>query len=96
MRRDRRLLLAMLSFAASLIAWATQAWITKLYIDAAVLGGWEWFAETFSVEAPPSGPEVYCFDYCAPELPFLFGWVGVAAFALGWIMLAYAWWKPRI
>lgn len=95
MRRDRRLLFATCLFAASLIAGVIQAWITKLYIDAAVLGNWAWFAETFSVDAP-SGPELFCFDYCAPELPFLFGWVGLTAFSIGWITLAYAWWKPRI
>ena len=96
MRRDRRLLLAMLLFAASLILGAIQAWITKLYIEAAVLGRWERFAETFNVEAPASGPELFCFDYCAPELPFQFGWAGLAAFSAGGIMLAHAWWKPSI
>ena len=96
MRRDGRLLAAMALFAAALVAGGVQAWIAALYIHAAVLGNWTGFAETFSVEAPPSGPEVFCFDYCAPELPFLIGWIGIAAFSLGWIVLAYAWWKPRV
>ena len=95
MRRDRRLLIAMLLFAIALVACAVQAQITALYIDSAVLGGWTWFARTFSVEVPGSGPSEYCFDYCAPPLPFLAGWISLASFVLGWAVLAYAWWSPR-
>ena len=95
MRRDRRLLIAMLLFMVSLIAWTIQAFIVRAYVFHAVMGGWEQFASTFGVAAPPSGPNVFCFDYCAPKLPFAAGWIGIAAFSIGWIMLAYAWWKPR-
>ena len=95
MRRDVRLLVAMFLFAVSLMAGGVQAWITALYIDAAVMGDWTWFAETFSVEAPASGPNTFCLDYCAADFPFIAGWIGIGAFVLGWIMLAYAWWKPR-
>ena len=95
MRRDRRLLIALLLFAASLAAWAIQIWITRLYIDAAVFGDWTWFAASFSVEAPASGPTKFCFDYCAPKLPFAAGWIGIVAFLAGSVMLAHAWWKSR-
>ena len=94
MRRDRRLLAAMLLFAGSLVAWAVQVWITALYIDASIMGDWTWFAETFSVKAPARGPDVFCLDYCAPNLPFVAGWIGLVAFLAGWIMLANAWRKP--
>lgn len=96
MRRDRRLLLAMFLFTIALIACAAQIQITALYIDAAVLGGWKWFATTFSVELPFSDPGRVCLDYCAPPLPFLAGWIALATFVLGWAMLAYAWWSPRV
>lgn len=95
MRHDRRLLLAVLLFAGSAIAWALQVWITALYIDAAVMRNWAWFADTFSVEAPASGPNEFCFDYCAPALPFIAGWIGLGTFVAGWIILASAWWKLR-
>ena len=95
MTRDRRLLIAMLLFAGSLTAWAVQVWITALYINASIMGNWTWFADTFSLEAPATGPNEFCFDSCAPNLPFVAGWIGIGAFLAGWIVLAYAWWKPR-
>lgn len=95
MRRDRRLLIAMLLFAGSLTACAIQIWITALYIDASMMGHWAWFAETFGVSAPASGPNVFCFDSCAPDLPFAAGWIAVCTFLAGWVMLANAWCKPR-
>ncbi|MXP29611.1 hypothetical protein GRI58_12370 [Porphyrobacter algicida] len=95
MRRDRRLLFAMVLFSISLIAGAIQAWIVQAYIYHAIMGSWEQFAEFFGVEAPTSGPNAFCFDYCAPKLPFAAGWIAITAFVIGWITLAYAWWKPR-
>ena len=95
MRRDGRLLIAMLLFVCSLIAWAIQAWIVQVYIYSAVMGGWDQFAEFFGVEIPASGPDEFCFDYCAPSLPFAAGWIGISTFLVGWIIVAYAWWKPR-
>jgi hypothetical protein len=95
MRRDRRLLIAMLLFFGSLVAGLVQAFILRAYVAAAVLGDWTYFADTFSVGAPASGPDGFCFDYCAPDLPFVSGWTGIASFLAGLILLAYAWWKPR-
>jgi hypothetical protein len=95
MRRDKRLLVALLSFLTALVACAVQVEITALYIDAAVLGGWTWFAKTFSVEVPGSGPGEFCFDYCAPALPFFAGWIALAGFLFGWVVLFHAWWSPR-
>ncbi len=95
MQRDGRLLFAMLLFAVSLIASTLQAAIVSAYVDAAVMGNWAWFAETFSVEIPGSGPDKVCLDYCVPKLPFMVGWLGLAAFILGWLTLARAWWTRR-
>ncbi len=95
MRRDRRLLIAALLFAGSFTACAVQVWITALYIEASIMGDWSWFAETFGMEAPVHGPIEFCFGRCAPNLPFVAGWIGMSAFLAGWIMLANAWWKPR-
>ena len=96
MRRDTRLLIALLLFLASVVSWVVQAWIVQAYIFAAVMGGWDQFAEFFSVNPPASGPNEFCFDFCAPELPFAAGWIGLCAFLVGWILVAYAWWKPRL
>ncbi len=95
MRRDKRLLIAMLLFAGSFVAWTVQVWITALYIEASIWGDWTWFAETFFVVAPARGPDVYCFDRCAPTLPFVAGWIGIGTFLSGLIMLTFAWWKPK-
>lgn len=96
MKRDVRLLIAMLLFLVSSIAWAAQAWIVHAYIFTAVMGqGWNHFAEFFGVEAPASGPDRFCFGYCAPELPFVTGWIGIITFLTAWVILARAWWKPR-
>lgn len=94
-KRDIRLLIAILLFVISMIAGLFQAWVLKLYIDAAVTGHWEYFSNTFSVQAPASGPDVFCFDYCVADLPFLAGWIGIVTFLLGVTVLAYSWWTPR-
>lgn len=96
MERDKRLLIALLLFAGSFVAWIVQVWVTTLYIEASIWGDWTWFAETFSVEAAARGPDVFCFGRCAPDLPFVSGWIGTGAFLSGFIMLLVAWWKPKI
>lgn len=95
MKRNRRLLAAMLLFLASVVAGVVQAWIVQAYITSAVMGGWEQFAEFFGVTAPDSGPVKFCFDYCAPKLPFTPGWIAIFSFMGGLIITAHAWWKPR-
>lgn len=95
MRRDKRLLVAMLSLITAALAGLVQAWITRLYLDAAILGHWAWFADTFGVEAPASGPNKFCFDNCAPPLPLLAGWISFAMFVTGLLALTLAWWKPK-
>lgn len=95
MRRDRRLLVAILLLIAAAIAGLVQAWIIRVYLDAAILGHWAWFADTFGVEAPASGPDKFCFDNCAPRLPLLAGWISLATFFAGMLALTLAWWKPK-
>lgn len=94
-RRDTRLLAALLLFMISIIFGTIQAWILKLYIDAAGTGYWAYFSEMFSVKPPPSGPDVFCFDYCVAELPFFTGWIGIVSFLLGVVLVAYSWWSPK-
>lgn len=93
MKRDRRLLVSMVLFFVALIAGVIQAWIVQSYIWFAVMGNWEQFTGFFGLN-PIAGPNQICFDYCAPKLPFLAGWIGIASFLIGWILVAYAWWKP--
>lgn len=95
MKRDRRLLAAMLFLVTAAIAGLVQAWIIRLYLDAAILGHWGWFADTFGVEAPASGAYKFCFDNCAPPLPLWAGWISLAAFAAGLLALTLAWWRPK-
>lgn len=95
MKRDKRLLVALILFVFSLIAGLVQSVILRLFIDAAVIGNWTHFAKTFSVDAPATGPNVACFDYCAPDLPFIPGWIALAAFSGGAFILAHTWWKPK-
>lgn len=94
-KRDIRLLIGLLLLITAMIAGLVQAWILQLYFDAAVSGHWEYFSELFSVEPPASGPNVFCFDHCVADLPFLAGWIAIASFLLGFAVLAYCWWKPR-
>ena len=95
MTRDRRLLIPFGLFLASFAALAIQAVIVAHYIYSSVLdSNWESFIAIYGVE-PPVGPNQLCFDYCAPKLPFLAGWLGIGAFLGGLISLAYVWLKPR-
>ena len=93
--RDSRLIVALILLLISLLCALIQAWILNLYIDAAVSGNWAYFSETFSVEAPASGPNDFCFDHCVADLPFVAGWIGIVSFLLGVAVLAYSWWTPR-
>ena len=98
MNRDMRLLIAMLLFAGALIAGLVQAVIASLYIWSIVMDGGAGFAELFSVEFPREEAMrdgMVCFDFCAPALPLVAGWIGIAAFLGGWFILAHAWWKPK-
>ena len=90
LKRDRRLLVALMLFLAALIASLIQAWIVNLYIVAAVMGGgyWDHFIELFGLD-PIVGPNQFCFDYCAPTLPFLAGWIGIIAFLSGCLTVAH-------
>jgi hypothetical protein len=83
-------------FLVTLISGVFQAWVLVLYIDSAIYGNWTNFARLFSVEAPASGPVVYCFGRCAAKLPFAAGWVSIASFLLGLVFLAYTWWHPKV
>lgn len=62
MRRDRRLLIAVLFMVLAAVTGVVQAWIIRLYLDSAVLGHWDWFAKTFGVHVPGSEPNKVCFD----------------------------------
>lgn len=92
--RDRRLLISVALFVISFLSLACQSIILRLYINAAVMGDWTYFSRKFSV-APPHGPNQACFDYCASELPFMWGWIGIVSFAVGVGLVIYSWWKPR-
>lgn len=91
MQRDRRLLAALFLFMVALVAGIIQAWIVNAYVRSAIRGVWEPFADAFGVTAPAK----FCLDYCAPELPFVAGWVAIAAFISGLITLAFTWWTPK-
>lgn len=96
MSRDRRLLIPLILLVLSFIALLIQAYIVNDYIRSSVLdSNWEMFSEKYGVEAPHNGPELYCFDYCAPKLPFWFGWSGIGLFVTALIFLTYIWWKPK-
>jgi hypothetical protein len=99
MVRDGRLLIAMLLFAGSSIAWLAQAAILWPHVNAIVVDARAGYAMTFPVEPPLGAGEEYgqwaCLDDCIPAYTFLAGWIGIAAFLVGWLILARAWWKPK-
>ncbi|PNQ76359.1 hypothetical protein BA950_07735 [Erythrobacter sp. SAORIC-644] len=94
-KRDIRLLIALSLFITAMIAGLIQAWILQLYLDAAISGHWAYFSHMFSVQPPASGPDAFCFGRCVADLPFLAGWIGIASFLLGVVVLVHCWWKPK-
>ncbi|MEY2855424.1 MAG: hypothetical protein RL030_2556 [Pseudomonadota bacterium] len=97
-KRNRRLLLALLLFAATAVSTLVQVWVTNFYLYSANAQDWTLFLEWFpSYALPPIPPGHGCFDDCSPDLPFVAGWIAVAAFVMGFIILARIWWvsKPR-
>ena len=95
MSRDSRLLVSLLLFIISAIFCAVQFWIVYLYAESAISGNWTHFAALFSVEAPPSGPDKFCFDRCAADLPLFSGYVASFCFVVGLIVLIHAWLRPK-
>lgn len=97
MRRDKRLPAALILSGIALVSGLIQAWIVRSYITAAVMGGeyWDHFVSVFGGKTPSRGPNTLCFDYCAPDLPFIAGWVALSAFLGGAFFVLLAWWKPK-
>lgn len=96
MRRDRRLLIPISLMLISFVALTIQAWILEIYVTSAIMDqNWETMALRFGVEVPDNGPVRFCFDRCAPELPFIAGWIGIASFLMSLISLIVIWWKPK-
>ena len=95
-QRDVRLALALLLFLISAGALLIQTWIATIYLGAAIDENWSLFLELFpSAAPPPTSSEAYCFGKCHPSIPLISGWVGVASFILGVVVLAYSWWVPK-
>ncbi|MBD59714.1 MAG: hypothetical protein CL808_06285 [Citromicrobium sp.] len=94
MKRDRRLAVALLLFVLSAVAAVWQSAVVSMWMTAAVMREWDYFAETFGVESPFQ-PNKACFGYCAADLPFLAGWVAIGGFVIAVGLVAWAWWKPR-
>jgi len=90
MARDKRLLAASVALTGSAVAGIVQAVIMQAYVYAAVMGNWSHFAKTFGVQAPAQ----YCLDYCAADLPFTAGWIGITCFLLGLALVLRCWLKP--
>jgi hypothetical protein len=95
-KRDRRLLVSLLLFAASAVSTLAQVWVTNFYIYSALAQDWTWFLEWFpSHELPTVPPGHVCLDDCYPDLPLVAGWIAIAAFSLGTIILMYCWWVSK-
>ena len=90
MARDKRLLGAGVLLTVSAAAGIVQAFIMHAYVYAAVMGNWSHFAKTFRVQAPANG----CLDYCAADLPFTAGWIGITCFLIGLALVFRCWMKP--
>jgi hypothetical protein len=90
--RDRKIPIAFAFLMLCMFATLYQAFILKLYITTAVMGDWKQFSKVFSVPLPVKSDQ-FCFDYCAPKLPFFWGWVGIASFVSAAVIIAYCWWK---
>jgi hypothetical protein len=96
-RRDRRLLLALVLFLASGVACFAQAWILNLYIWSLDGRDWSDFLRVFPSHATETPPEEYyrCLDTCHPDLPFFPGWIAIISFCSGLAVLAISWWKSK-
>ena len=93
-RRDRRLLAALALIAVGSVCALAQAIIVRAYITSALTGHWDWFRRTFAVQVPGSEPNTFCFDWCAPAIPFLAGWVAIACLLVAAAFVIQAWRKP--
>ncbi|WP_308813786.1 hypothetical protein [Sphingomonas sp. GV3] len=93
-KRDKRLLFSLICFFAAFCCFIYEAMIIDLYIKTVALGNWDYFSRTFGV-AKPYGKDEVCFDFCAPSLPFTWGWIGLANFITGFSIVSLVWLKPR-
>lgn len=97
MKRDWRLLMPIALLLISLATLAYQTIVVTNYIHSSVLDpNWETFVYLYGVEAPANGPDQFCFDYCAPDLPFVAGWIGIGCFLSALLSLIYIWFRPKV
>ena len=90
------LLICLLLFGISFVAICIQSKIVNDYIVSAVMDqNWEGFSHVYGVQPPAQGPEKFCFDYCAPHMPFVAGWIGILSFVAGMILLTRIWWSSH-
>jgi hypothetical protein len=94
-KRDRRLLVPLALLVIAVIALGYQAIIVRNYVWSSIMDhNWESMVELYGIEAPEMGPERFCFDYCAPRMPFVAGWVGIASLVSAIVSLLFVWWSP--
>ena len=93
--RDGRLLISLLLLIMSAVFVLMQYWIVHLYIDSVIAGDWTYFSDLFSVKAPASGPDKFCFDRCVADLPLFPGYAAACCFFGGIMTLAHAWLRPK-
>jgi hypothetical protein len=92
-KRDLRLLFAIIAFGASFVAVWIQADITAEYVFAADLRQVE--QRTGFGFMGSEAPSELCFVSCAGGLSTAAGLVGLLFFWIGLILVTYAWWKPK-
>lgn len=93
--RDGRLLISLLLLIVSAVFVLVQFWIVRLYIDSVIAGDWTYFSDLFSVKAPASGPDKFCFDRCVANLPLFPGYAAACCFFVGIMTLVHVWLRPK-
>lgn len=82
-------------FITSAVFVLVQCWIVHLYIDSVITGDWTYFSDLFSVNAPASGPDKFCFDRCVADLPLFPGYAAACCFFVGMMTLVHVWLRPK-
>ena len=93
--RDGRLLFPLVALMCGLVFLAIQFLIVMDFLHGVFVGDWLTYAEKYGVEPPAMGPTAFCFGFCFPDLPFVFGYLGLGLITVAMLSLLYIYWRPR-
>ena len=92
--KDNRLIFPLFALLVGLVFLGIQFLVVLDFLHGVFVGDWLAYSEKYGVEPPAMGPKAFCFGFCFPKLPFVFGYIGLGSIAASLMSLLYIYWRP--